>query len=93
MVIVSIAQAQAEARRLRSLTEQGKDPRELERQQAALKADQDALHQRNLEARNEKEKCQLITVDMVWQGYIEKRRPFWSPITRFKNHSSKLVSI
>ncbi len=85
---VSIAQAQAEAHRLRGLTEQGKDPRELERQQAAIKADQDALHQQNLEAANEKEKRQLITVDMVWLDYIEKRRPFWGAL-HYRDHLDK----
>ena len=40
---VSITQAQAEAHRLRGLTEQGFDPRVLERQQAAIKADQATL--------------------------------------------------
>ena len=38
---VSIAQAQAEAHRLRGLTEQGIDPRVIERQQALIQADQD----------------------------------------------------
>ena len=85
---VAIAQAQAEAHRLRGLTEQGNDPRELERQQAALKADQDALNQENLKATNEREKRQLITVDMVWKDYIEKRRPFWG-VLHHRDHLDK----
>jgi len=85
---VSIAQAQAEAHRLRGLTEQGFDPRGLERQQAAIKADQAVLEQEALKAKSDKEQRQLITVADVWNDYIEKRRPFWGAL-HYRDHLDK----
>ncbi|MBP8225339.1 MAG: DUF4102 domain-containing protein, partial [Acidovorax sp.] len=69
---VSIDKAKAEAHRLRGLTEQGIDPRELERQQAAELAANDAT----AAARD-------VTVGDVWPQYLEngrpKRRAAWKP--------------
>jgi integrase len=85
---VSIAHAQAEAHRLRGLTEQGIDPRELERKQAQTKAAQADLEQEILEAKNTKEQHELITVAAVWDDYIEQRRPFWG-VLHFRDHIDK----
>ena len=67
--------AKAEAHRLRGLTEQGIDPRELERQQAAELAANDAT----AAARD-------VTVGDVWPQYLEngrpKRRAAWKPCYR-----------
>ena len=85
---VSIAQAQAEAHRLRGLTEQGTDPRELERQQAALKVQKDASEQQALQAKTAKEHRELVTVAEVWNDYIENRRPFWG-VLHHRDHVDK----
>jgi integrase len=85
---VSIAQAQAEAHRLRGLTEQGIDPRGLERQQATLKANNDAIEQLALQAKSAKEQRELVTVAEVWNDYIEKRRPFWG-VLHYRDHLDK----
>jgi integrase len=69
---VSIDEAKAEAHRLRGLTEQGTDPREVERQQQAAKAASKAA-----------DAAQAVTVGDVWPLYLEhgrpKRRTAWKP--------------
>ena len=85
---VNIPQAQSEAHRLRGLTEQGIDPRELERQQAAIKVAQDAIEQKAIQAQTIKEQRELITFEDVWKDYIEKRRPFWGDL-HYRDHIDK----
>lgn len=63
---VSIDQAKTEAHRLRGLTEQGTDPRELERQQQATKAADKAAAA-----------VQAVTMGEVWTIYLEARKPHW----------------
>jgi integrase len=63
---VSIDTAKAEAHRLRGLTEQGIDPREIERQQEAAKAAEQAAAA-----------IQAVTVGEVWAIYLEARKPHW----------------
>ncbi len=63
---VSIDTARQEAHRLRGMTEQGIDPRELERQQEAQKAAADAAAT-----------AQAITTGEVWAIYLEARKPHW----------------
>lgn len=69
---VSIKDARSEAHRLRGLTEQGVDPRELEHKQQADKAAAQAI----TEAR-------AVTVGDVWPRYLAegrpKRRDAWKP--------------
>ena len=85
---VSIDQAKAEAHRLRGLTEQGTDPRELERQQQEAKdqaiADKAAkqVQQAQQEANN------ALTVGEVWAAYIEQRRPHWGDL-HYRDHIDK----
>lgn len=85
---IGIAQAQAEAHRLRGLTEQGTDPRELERLQAVKKAEQEVHEQQALQEKNAKEKRQLTTFVEVWDDYIEKRRQFWGAL-HYRDHLDK----
>ncbi|MBY4594137.1 integrase family protein [Ottowia caeni] len=63
---VSIADAKAEAHRLRGLTETGIDPRELEHQQQAAQAAEKAAAA-----------AHAVTVGEVWAIYLEARRPRW----------------
>lgn len=69
---VSIDTARQEAHRLRGLTEQGTDPRELERQQEAVKAAQAAA-----------DSARALTVGDVWPRYMAegkpKRKDAWKP--------------
>lgn len=73
---VSIGEARAEAHRLRGLTEQGTDPRELER-----KAQEEA--KAAAEAQRQREQAQALTVGDVWPLYLAngkpKRKDAWKP--------------
>lgn len=70
----SIEDARAESNRLRVLVDSGKDPRELERQQAAeremRKADAAAI---------------AVTVEEAWTVYLADRKPFWGD-RHYKDH-------
>ncbi len=85
---VSIDQAKSEAHRLRGLTQQGQDPRELERQQQETQ-DQAIADQAAKVAQQEKQKAaQSLTVGEVWKDYIEKRRQFWGDL-HYQDHINK----
>ncbi|AKH38225.1 MULTISPECIES: tyrosine-type recombinase/integrase [Nitrosomonas] len=75
----SIPEAQAEARRLQILIDQGHDPRE-------LKAQEEAAKQAEAKAIKLKERRESITVQTVWDEYIEARRPFWSEL-HYRDHT------
>ena len=63
---VSIDAAKTEAHRLRGLSEQGTDPRELERQQQAEQSASKAAAA-----------VQAVTVGEVWTVYMDARKPHW----------------
>ncbi|MDP2878350.1 MAG: integrase family protein [Sulfuricella sp.] len=63
----SIAKAQAEARRLQTLIDNGNDPRQ-------VKADKQAA----TEAKREEARCAEALALDVWQIYVEARTPRWS---------------
>lgn len=81
---VAIEQAKAEAHRLRGLTEQGYDPRELERQQASEQAELQAATAAKLHTA----KLRNLTIGEVWTDYIEQRRPFWGAL-HYRDHIDK----
>ena len=85
---VSIDQAKGEAHRLRGLTEQGIDPREIERQQQEAKATADAEQAAKVEQQTKTRAAELLTVREVWQDYVEKRRPFWGEL-HYQDHLIK----
>ena len=62
-----IGKAQAEATRLKALTDQGIDPRQQEADRAAAAA-----------AKRAEAKRQLVTLSDIWPRYINTRRPKWS---------------
>ncbi|WP_439889614.1 tyrosine-type recombinase/integrase [Ralstonia sp. 25C] len=62
-----LGRARTEAARLKTLIDDGKDPRE-------VRAEQQAAHEaRRVEARRRE-----VTFGEVWDEYVESRRPFWS---------------
>lgn len=81
---VAIDQAKAEAHRLRGLTEQGHDPRELERQQAIERAER----QDTIAAKLQTAKLRTLTMGDVWADYIEQRRPYWGAL-HYRDHIDK----
>jgi integrase len=85
---VSIDDAKAEAHRLRGLTEQGIDPREIERQEQEAKAAADAEQAAKAAQQAKTRAAELLTVREVWQDYIEKRRPFWGDL-HYQDHLIK----
>jgi integrase len=76
---ISIADAQAEAHRLRGLTEQGIDPRDMERQEADKRAAEAATAAASAAAAV----ARAVTVGELWPLYLEqgrpKRRDAWKP--------------
>jgi integrase len=67
---VSIGEARTQAHTLRGMTEQGTDPRELERQQQADKATQAA-------AILESSRQAALTLGEAWRAYVIARKPYW----------------
>ena len=67
---VSIDDAKAEAHRLRGLTEQGIDPREMERQKQAEKVAASA-------AAKSEAIAAALTFGEAWSAYVADRRPYW----------------
>lgn len=74
----TIDAAQVEARRLKVLIDNGKDPRQVKA--AALEAEQDAREAKAAEAaaKEIQEKHETLTLGMVWPLYVESRRKRWS---------------
>lgn len=72
---VSIGEARTQAHNLRGLTEQGTDPRDLERKQdadkaAAIEAQAEQQHQQEAEAA-----AKSLTVGAIWPRYLAEGRP------------------
>jgi integrase len=61
-----LGRARTEAARLKTLVDDGKDPRE-------VRAQQQAAH----EARRAEAQRQDVTFGAVWDEYVESRKPFW----------------
>lgn len=85
---VAIDQAKAEAHRLRGLTEQGHDPRELERQQAARDQAEKLRQQTQASTERASAIAQTLTVKEAWADYIEQRRPYWGAL-HYRDHIDK----
>jgi integrase len=64
----TVSKAQAEATRLKSLIDQGIDPRQLKAEQRA-----------KVEAKQVEAKRQSVIVGEAWLSYLEARRQKWSP--------------
>ncbi len=80
----SIPDAQAKARELQRLIDEGKDPRDLKRDALAAQAEKQAAAAAKVEA----DKAAALTVGEVWGDYIEKRRPFWGDL-HYRDHIDK----
>jgi len=73
-----IPEAQVEARRLKVIIDNGRDPRQVKA--AGLEAEQDArdARQAEVEAKQIQEKHETLTLGMAWPLYVESRRKRWS---------------
>lgn len=77
----TIPLAQAKARELQRLIDEGRDPRELKRNAVALQAQQRAA----AAAAQQQAKAEAITVAQAWQAYLEERTPHWGEL-HLKDH-------
>ena len=80
----SIPDAQAKARELQRLIDEGRDPRDLKRDALAAQAQKQAAATAQLEA----DKLAAVTVGEVWTTYIAERRPFWGDL-HYRDHIDK----
>lgn len=69
----TVSDAQAKARALQRLIDEGKDPRDLKRDAIAAAEAKSAA----LAAQAEAEKLEALTVGEVWRVYLEDRKSFW----------------
>lgn len=65
-----LGKAQDEAARLKVMTDQGIDPRQ-------VKADKASAKEAATAAKKAQETRETITVGMAWNEYVEDRKPFW----------------
>jgi len=72
----TIGKAQTEARRLKTLTDQGIDPRQQRKAQAAA-----------ADAASKLEQQKDLTVSEAWEAYIEARTPKWGKV-HLRNHEN-----
>jgi len=80
----SIPQAQAKARELQRLIDEGTDPRSLKRDALAAA---ETEKQRQQQAAKEAA-AQALTVGEVWAVYVEERRPHWGE-AHYRSHLEK----
>lgn len=69
----SIAKAQAEARRLQTVIDQGHDPRQ-------VKAEREAEQTTKAAALILQEARETVTLGMAWHEYLIARKPFWGEL-------------
>ncbi len=73
----SVKEARAEAKRLSTLLDDGTDPRELEREQAEVKAAAAAEKAAREAAEAAQRAAYAVTVGEAWERYTTERRPHW----------------
>lgn len=78
---LTIAEARAEARRLAGLIDDGIDPRELDREQAAAAAAEAERKAAQEAADATQRAADAVTVGEAWARYIAERRPRWGART------------
>jgi integrase len=80
----SITDAQAKARELQRLIDEGKDPRSLKREALAAAEINRTKELEQTEAR----KLKALAVKDVWALYVKERRPYWGDL-HYKSHLEK----
>lgn len=76
-----IPDAQAKARELQRLIDEGKDPRDLKRDALAAQAEKQAAAAAKVQA----DKAAALTVGEAWTAYVAERTPHWGDLHR-KDH-------
>ena len=81
----SIEDARAEARRLAVLIDEGTDPRELDREEAAAKVAEAESRAAQEAAEAAQRAADAVTVGEAWARYIAERRPRWG-VRNYADH-------
>lgn len=74
----TIDAAQAEARRLQTIIDNGKDPRQVRADRLAAEQDERDIKNAKAEAKQIQDKHETLTLGMIWPLYVESRRKRWS---------------
>jgi len=74
----SIPEAQAEARRLQIMIDNGNDPREVKSDMQAAKEAAKQAKEAEAAALEMQKARESVTVSMAWAEYIAARKPYWS---------------
>ena len=74
----TIDAAQAEARRLQTIIDNGQDPRQVRADKLAAEQDERDIKNAQAEAKQIQDKHETLTLGMVWPLYVESRRKRWS---------------
>jgi integrase len=85
---VELPAARAEAHRLRGMTQQGIDPREVERQEAEVAAAAAAERAKAEAAAAARREAEAVTVAQAWAAYLAERRPLWGDL-HYRDHLDK----
>lgn len=80
----TIPLAQAKARELQRMIDEGKDPRGLKRGALAEQAEKNAA----ADAAQMQAAAHALTVGEVWNAYVAERRPFWGDL-HYRDHLNK----
>ena len=76
----SIKDAQAEARRLQTLIDNGDDPRQVKADKEAAQLAKQQAKEAEAAALKAQQTRESVTVGIVWVEYIAARKPFWSAV-------------
>ena len=76
----NIAAAQAEARRLQILIDNGDDPRQVKADKAAAQVAKQQAKEAEAAAQKARQTRESVTVGIAWLEYIAARKPFWSAV-------------
>ncbi|NMM38570.1 MAG: tyrosine-type recombinase/integrase [Glaciimonas sp.] len=74
----TIQEAQAEARRLKVIIDNGEDPRQVKADALAVKQDARNAKQAEQVAKQAKQLSESVTLSIAWKEYVEERTPLWS---------------
>lgn len=81
----SIPEAQAEARRLQIMIDNGNDPREVKLDMQAAKEAAKQAREAEAAALEMQKARESVTVSMAWAEYIAARKPYWSE-SHYRDH-------
>jgi integrase len=85
---ISIELAREQAHRLRGLTEQGIDPRNLEEKQRVIEAEELEVQAKKIAEQKRIDAARTITVGQAWDKYLLNRKPFWGEL-HYRDHIDK----